>query len=511
MNDDFHGMKVLAVCGRGGFGEVSYCEEISGRRVALKVVYKNTLGGEWQRELQGVRNYSRITDEAPELLKIFHVEEDEECFWYTMEPADSRSPEKYVPDTLAARLQKGPLPPEELLPVLSGIFRGVRAIHEAGFAHRDIKPENVIFVKGVPKLADIGLFSSLSATMTRLAGSLEFIPPEARTAGSLDSSDREGRRRNDLYAFGKVVYCAVTGLEPQKFPSVPPEWAPGLPEKLFLRFAFRLCEKDPLLRIDAIDEAAEHLKLIEGSIAGGEDFQSGYRFKLESVRRRTGSALHHTGAWLLRYWWGLLILTGVVAGASWFVFKPAPPVDLAKVTHKTLTSKAIGFSMSIPFNWEVLTTKTFEKLKQVMLENPDQQKLMTVEQLKAVFANAAENKVMIYCDFDPVFMDNVSIQKIHMSGEELYAVPLDELRTSIKALYEGRLKFKTEIYDARKVTLAGQKAVFMDLTFIPGTRAVDYRICFRDHLIEITLTAKTSTFEERRRDFEAALKTLKLL
>ena len=73
--DDFHGMKVLAVCGRGGFGEVSYCEEISGRRVALKVVYKNTLGGEWQRELQGVRNYSRITDEAPELLKIFHVED----------------------------------------------------------------------------------------------------------------------------------------------------------------------------------------------------------------------------------------------------------------------------------------------------------------------------------------------------------------------------------------------------------------------------------------------------
>ena len=30
MNDDFHGMKVLASCGRGGFGEVCYCEATIG-------------------------------------------------------------------------------------------------------------------------------------------------------------------------------------------------------------------------------------------------------------------------------------------------------------------------------------------------------------------------------------------------------------------------------------------------------------------------------------------------
>ena len=512
MDGDFHGMKVLASCGRGGFGEVCYCEEISGRRVALKVVSKNTLGGEWQRELQGVRNYSRITDEAPELLKIFHVEEDGECFWYTMEPADSADPEKYVPDTLAGRLAAGPLPPEELFPILSGIFRGVRAIHDAGFAHRDIKPENVIFVKGKPKLADIGLFSSLSTTVTQLAGSLEFIPPEARSGEAFDSSDRASRQRNDLYAFGKVVYCAVTGNEPQKFPNIPPEVSlRPLPVKLFMRLALQLCEKDPALRIDSVAAAAEELELIGKILLEGEDLRDRFRFTSKEVRRRTKAFLHHSGRWLLKYGWILLIcIAAAVAGAR-LVYKPKPPPDITKSKHKTVTNKTIGFSILIPFKWEVLTTKTFEKLKKELLADPNGQEHMTAEQLKAVFGNAAENRVMIYCDFDPKFGDNVMIQKIPIPGDELYAFPLDELRTFIKTLYEGQLKFKTEIYEAEKVTFAGKKAIFMDLTFLPGTRTHDYRICFKDHIVEITLTAKTSTFEKRRKEFEAALKTLKFL
>lgn len=510
--DDFHGMKVLASCGRGGFGEVCYCEEISGQRVAVKIVSKNTLGGEWQRELQGVRNYSRITDDVPELLKIFHVEEDEECFWYTMEPADSADPEKYVPDTLAGRLAAGPLPQEELFSVLSDIFRGVRAIHEAGFAHRDIKPENVIFVKEKPKLADIGLFSSLSTTVTQLAGSLEFIPPEARSGEVFDSSDRASRRRNDLYAFGKVVYCAVTGNDPKQFPNIPPEVSLRLlPVKLFMRLALRLCEKDPAFRINSVTETAEELGAIGRALVVGEDFHDRCRFTLKEIRRRAKGVFLHSGRWLLKYGWILLICVAAAVIGARLVYKPKPPVDLAKVTHKTVTNKTIGFSMLIPFKWEVLTTKTFEKLKKKMLEDPGAHKHMTAEQLKAVFGNLAENRVMILCDFDPKFIDNLTIQKLSMPGDEFYAFPIDELRAAIKTIYEGELKLKTEIYEAKKVTCAGQKAIFMDLTSLPGTRTHDYRVCFNGYTIEITLTAKTSTFEQRKKEFEAALKTLKFL
>ena len=510
--DDFHGMKVLASCGRGGFGEVCYCEEVSGRRVAVKIVSKNTLGGEWQRELQGVRNYSRITDDVPELLKIFHVEEDEECFWYTMEPADSADSDKYVPDTLAGRLAAGPLPNEELFSVLSGIFRGVRAIHEAGFAHRDIKPENVIFVKGKPKLADIGLFSSLSTTVTQLAGSLEFIPPEARSGEALDSSDRVGRRRNDLYAFGKVVYCAVTGNDPRKFPNIPPEVSLSpLPVKLFMRLALRLCEKDPAFRTDSVSETAEELGAIGRALVVGEDFRDRCRFTLKELRRRTRGVLWHSGRWLLKYGWILLICIGAAVIGARLVYKPKPPVDITKVTHKTVTNKTIGFSMLIPFEWEVLTTKTFERLKKRLLADPQTHKHMTAEQLKTVFANAAKNKVLIYCDFDPKTSDNLTIQKLSTPGDLFYAIPIDELRAGIKMLYEDRLKLKTEIYEAKKIMFAGRKAIFMDLTFLPGTRALDYRICFEDRTVELVLIAKTSTFEQRRREFEAALKTLKFL
>ncbi len=512
MDGDFHGMKVLASCGRGGFGEVCYCEEISGRRVAVKIVSKNTLGGEWQRELQGVRNYSRITDDAPELLKIFHVEEDAECFWYTMEPADSADPEKYVPDTLAGRLAAGPLAPEELFSVLSGIFRGVRAIHEAGFAHRDIKPENVIFVKGKPKLADIGLFSSLSATVTKLAGSFEFIPPEARSGESLDSSDRASRQRNDLYAFGKVIYCAVTGNEPQKFPDIPPEVSlRPLPVKLFMRLALQLCEKDPSLRIDSVAEAAEELEVIGKILLEGEDLRDRFRFTSKEVRRRTKALLHHSGRWLLKYGWILLICVAAAAAASWSVFKPEPPVDLTKVKHKTVTNKTIGFSMLIPFKWVELSTETLEKLLEEIKDDPETKKRFTPEQFKAIFENYAKEKISIYCDFDPEFADHVLIQRVPLSGEELYSAPEDKLRALLKVLFEGKLKFKTEVFDVRKITLAGQKTLFMDFSHLPGKRAHDYRICFKDHYIQIMLTAKTSTFEQRRKDFEAALKTLKFL
>ncbi|MBO7088631.1 MAG: hypothetical protein J6W70_01895 [Lentisphaeria bacterium] len=46
--------------------------------MAVKIVSKAKIGDSWSRELKGVINYRRITENAPELLQIFHVEEDKE-------------------------------------------------------------------------------------------------------------------------------------------------------------------------------------------------------------------------------------------------------------------------------------------------------------------------------------------------------------------------------------------------------------------------------------------------
>ena len=51
-------------------------------------------------------------------------------------------------------------------------------IHNAELAHRDIKPSNIIFVDGVPKIADIGL---VAATGQRtFVGTEGFVPPKGQ-------------------------------------------------------------------------------------------------------------------------------------------------------------------------------------------------------------------------------------------------------------------------------------------------------------------------------------------
>ena len=210
----YHGLTLGGFCGGGAYGEVYVCTDISGRQLAVKIISKVKLGDDWERELRGVSNYRKITENAQNLLQLYHVEEDADTFFYTMEAADSISADSYQADTLAERLKKGPLPQNDTFKILRAIFDGIKTIHEAGFAHRDIKPDNIIFVKGVPKLSDIGLLSSLSATYTQLAGTLDFLPPEERSSDS--GTDRKSRQKNDLYAFGKVIYCAVTGCSPRE-------------------------------------------------------------------------------------------------------------------------------------------------------------------------------------------------------------------------------------------------------------------------------------------------------
>ena len=303
----FHGLKLLELCGCGAYGEVWYCEDISGRRMALKIVSKKKLGPHWERELRGVINYRRLTENAPGLLQLFHVEEDDKHFFYTMEAADSAEQDWYVPDTLAHRLQDGPLPSDRLFETLSGIFDGIKLIHAAGFTHRDIKPDNILFVNGVPKLADIGLLSSLSVTMTQLAGTLEFIPPEERTAENVEYSAPAARQRNDLYALGKVIYCTVTGNTPSDYPAVPPTMTVSLPVKLFLRLAFQLCRKEPEGRLDSIEEVAAEFSAIKRKLANGETLSDHIADIFNSGRLEFKSILKSSGKILRKFWYLFLL------------------------------------------------------------------------------------------------------------------------------------------------------------------------------------------------------------
>src|SRR5438093_10815924 len=60
-------------------------------------------------------------------------------------------------ETLAARLEKGPLPTAEVLRFAAEIADALDKAHRQGMVHRDLKPGNVMLTKSGAKLLDFGL------------------------------------------------------------------------------------------------------------------------------------------------------------------------------------------------------------------------------------------------------------------------------------------------------------------------------------------------------------------
>jgi serine/threonine-protein kinase len=71
----------------------------------------------------------------PNIAAIYGLEESETKRFLVMELVEG--------DTLADRLQRGPIPVEESLRLALQIARALEAAHEKGVIHRDIKPANI--------------------------------------------------------------------------------------------------------------------------------------------------------------------------------------------------------------------------------------------------------------------------------------------------------------------------------------------------------------------------------
>ena len=214
--DNFHGYSLLQRCGSGAYGEVWKAEEkLTGKHAAVKIIKKDE-NGRWRDELAGIKHYRQTISAHPNLLAIYHVEENNEYFYYSMELADNQdeSCKTYRPDTLSNRLATGSIKLEPLLKIINLLLDGLEVLHKSGLVHHDIKPENIIFVEGIPKLSDVGL---VSGTTHASAGTPGFVP-KILTG---DASGIQPGNYTDLYAMGKVIYCALTGLDAKEFPIWP--------------------------------------------------------------------------------------------------------------------------------------------------------------------------------------------------------------------------------------------------------------------------------------------------
>ena len=235
----FFGCEILAVCGRGAFGVTYLAKDPAGRKIAVKIV---GLTGRCDRELQGIRNYMRISGLHPNLLRVYHIGETEEGFFYTMEAADDCGEgSDYLPATLGNLLRRNrKFTPEEAVGIIRELLAGIQVMHDADLIHRDIKPDNIIFVGGVAKLSDPGLVITEGETAS-LAGTPGFIPPE------MIESARPADRQSDLYAIGKVFYCMITDYPPHRYPELPKEMRIEVCRQIFPALS-RMCSRSPAKR-----------------------------------------------------------------------------------------------------------------------------------------------------------------------------------------------------------------------------------------------------------------------
>lgn len=225
--------------GQGSYGEVWLARNAVGNWRAVKVVYRDYFrdARPYEREFSGIQKYEPISRANEGLVDVLQIGRDdtEGYFYYVMELADDGSvrsagsnvqnsiaapgetrprisnrtlnPEAYLPKTLAREIHnRGKLPFDECLPLGLTLSLALSHLHRHGLIHRDVKPSNIIFVNGVPKLADIGLVTDLAEAQS-FVGTEGFIPPEGPNSPQAD-----------LYALGKVLYEASMGKDRQEFP-----------------------------------------------------------------------------------------------------------------------------------------------------------------------------------------------------------------------------------------------------------------------------------------------------
>jgi serine/threonine protein kinase len=208
--------EMLAIIGRGAYGEIWLARSLTGALRAVKVVYRDTFETEraFNREFEGMSAFEPISRAHEGFVDILHVGRSVAggFFYYVMELADDEVSGAeieitcYAPKTLKAELGQT-LPAAECLRIGMLLAEALDALHREGLAHRDIKPSNIIFVRGVPKLADIGLVATTG--QRSFVGTEGYVPPEG-----------PGTPQADIYSLGKVLYEISMGKDRLDFPEL---------------------------------------------------------------------------------------------------------------------------------------------------------------------------------------------------------------------------------------------------------------------------------------------------
>ena len=213
--DELGPFRITSLIGIGGMGEVYRAWDTRlDRQVAIKVLPQiSTVDGAGRERFEAeARAISRLTH--PRISTLYDVGSaplgSAIVPYLVMELVEG--------ETLAARLQRGPVPVGQALAIAIDLAEALAAAHAAGVIHRDVKPANIMLTRSGAKLLDFGLarlrpslvvgraVSSAGdpATRTRLFGTLPYMAPELLRGAEADA-------RTDLFAFGATLYEMLAG------------------------------------------------------------------------------------------------------------------------------------------------------------------------------------------------------------------------------------------------------------------------------------------------------------
>ena len=197
--------ELRAVIGEGAFGRVyrGFDRRLE-REVAVKVIKPWWAeDSAWvERFEREARLLARVSD--PGVVQIYDIGDAEEGPYYVAELVEGES--------LAERLQRGPLPQERARSVAEQLCRALASAHAQGVVHCDVKPANVLIdADGRVKVGDFGVARLAAGTSqgpsATVAGTPRYMSPE-------QARGRPTTAATDVYSAGVVLYEMLAGEPP---------------------------------------------------------------------------------------------------------------------------------------------------------------------------------------------------------------------------------------------------------------------------------------------------------
>ncbi len=369
----------------------------------------------------------------------------------------------------------------------------------------------------------MGLLSSTSS-LSSLAGTLDFIPPEIRSGSS--SSSGESYQRNDLYAFGKLIYCCLSGKSADEFPHVPYKIFALPVAKYLFRLSLHLCDRAPQRRLTSLSGLQQEFRRIRRIAEHGESLRDRFHYLSHTLWLHLGYGMRSAANALKKHWIFFLSFSCSLFWVGWLLRPSSSSViqEPALQATRLHENPKIGYAAEVPVEWLVLSSE--EMYQQILaLENDlDDEPKGTPEEeerlqllLEAVKNNAGNlaNQETFICNMDSLGNHSESVNVVRYAGQaEAFFGPSEEmvLFDFMGRLNDNGFSPKPQGKGIFSTTFNGLPCRVIEYSLIPGY-SQNYLCLFQDGedglLVEMSSTPPH--YLQRKKQVEAMLDTFRFI